>query len=106
MASVTGELLAQCGERLVGGEGALSSGGRRTRGATVLGRRGTGLGRVGRLVAATSGLGVGLGERLDLGPVGLPARVCLGVLLLPDLTLRLEALEPLVGLGVEPSGYL
>src|SRR5512140_2627197 len=80
--SVTGELLAQRG------------------------RRRAGLGRVRRGVAATGGLGVGLGERLDLGAVRLPTGVRLGVLLLPGLALLLEALEPLVGLRVEALGVL
>src|SRR6478609_5310350 len=107
--SVAGELLAQCGQRLVGGEGALGHRCRRTgRAALVVvgGRRRARLRGVRGGVAATGGLRVGLGERLDLGAVRLPAGVRLGVLLLPGLALLLEALEPLVGLRVEALGVL
>src|SRR6478736_8591344 len=87
------ELLAERLQRLVGGE----------RAAGVA----TGL----RLDVATrgvrgglAGLGLGdLGVRLLLD-VLLPAGVRLGVLVLPDRTLLVEALEPLARLGVEALG--
>ena len=60
------------------------------------------------IVARTALGGSGVVGRglLDLGAVGLPAGVGVGVLLLPLLALSLEALEPLVGLGVEALGVL
>src|SRR5204863_1446699 len=78
-----GELVAQSLERLVAGEGTLAL---------------RGLGGVrGGLAGLRLGL-LGLGLLLD---VGLPAGVRLGVLLLPELALLVEALEPLTRVGVE-----
>src|SRR5690606_20197955 len=96
---VAGELLAERGERLVRGERALGRGVDDRRGGPRGGGPGSGV-RVATLGRSRVSLG-GLG---DLLAVRLPARVCLGVLRLPDLTLRLEALEPLVRLGVEALG--
>src|SRR5680860_1287510 len=124
-----GELLAQRREGLVGGQGALVLvDGRRVVATTggVGRRRGLGcsVGRGGRTTSCTtscttgSGTGSGTGGGaaggvrlglvgvLDLLLVGLPAGVGPGVLPLPLLALGVEALEPLVGLGVEAVGVL
>src|SRR5262245_58708605 len=89
--SVTaGELLAERLERLVGGE-----------------RAGLGVGldvTAGGVRRGLAGLDLGLLGLLLLFDVSLPAGVSLGVLLLPDPALLVEALEPLPGLRVEALG--
>src|ERR687897_522412 len=92
--SVAGELLAQRLERLVGRQGA----------ALVL--RLLRLGRRVRRRSLRGRVGVGSLGGLDLVLVRLPARVGLGVLLLPLLALLLEPGEPLLGVGVETVGVL
>src|SRR5699024_1245785 len=101
--SVASELLPQRGQGLVGGQGALGTRRRRAgRGGAALRAVGGG----GGVVAGLRGSRVVGGSLLDLGPVGLPAGVGVGVLLLPGLALGLVALEPLVGLRVEALGVL
>src|SRR5690606_22318091 len=87
------ELLAEGRQGLVGGEGAAGRG----RLALLL-RLAVGGG------SRLAGLRLGLAGLLDLLAVGLVARLGLGVLPLPLLTLLVEALEPLPGLRVEALG--
>src|SRR3954470_16250767 len=86
--ALAGQLLAERLQRLVGSERTLD-------GSVVLRGSGRGVRR------SLAGLHVGRLGLLDLLLVGLPARVGLGVLPLPLLTLLVEALEPLAGLRVE-----
>src|ERR671914_2173053 len=91
-----GELLAQRGERLVGGQGAF---GRRSLLAAA---------RIGRRLAAAVSrrLGLGLAGLLDLLAGGVEAGAGLGVLPFPLLALVLVPLEPLPGLRIEALGVL
>src|SRR3954454_23531141 len=91
--SVAGELLAQRGPRLVGGEG-----------AAVVGRLG-GVGRR-RAAALDRSLRLGLLGLIDLLHVRVVAGARLGVLPLPLGLLGLVARQPLVGLRVEAIGVL
>src|SRR5690349_22604259 len=104
-ALAAGELLAQSGERLVGGQGAGRLLRRARRARRRARRRGGGGGRRGGHAAGRNrverGLGVGLAGRLHLLGVGLPTLAGVGVLLLPRLALLVEAVEPLTRLGVE-----
>src|SRR5580704_5457411 len=95
-ALAAGQLVAQCGKRLVRGQGAgpLRVG---TRRAVVL----AGI----ALVTCLLGRGISLGACLDdLLLVRLIACPSLGVLPLPLLALAVEALEPLTGLRIEALG--
>src|SRR6188508_792791 len=87
-----GQLLAQSLQCLVGGQ-------RDSVGGAALGLAlGRAAGAVRRGLARLDLGLLGLGLLLD---VSLPARVRLGVLVLPDLALVVEALEPLARVGVE-----
>src|SRR5690606_438619 len=89
------ELLAQCGELLVGGQGATGF-------FHCCGRS-----CVLRLGGVVAGRSLGscffrlLATTLDLSGVSLEATLGLGVTSLPSLTLLVELGQPLVGLGVE-----
>src|SRR6266567_5274472 len=105
---LSGQLVAERGEGLIGSQGAT---GRAV--ATAAGRGGGGggapwtapLAALGPGVACVARLVLGLAARLgDLAPVRLEPRPCLGVLLLPLLALLLVTFEPLARLGVETVG--
>src|SRR5207244_3329485 len=89
-----GQLLAERGERLVGGEGTAAA-------ATFAALRLLGVVRL-----RAGRLGLGATRLFDLLLVGVEAGAGLGVLPLPGLPLLVEALEPVAGLRVEALGVL
>src|SRR4051812_3561960 len=94
---VAGQLLAQCRERLVGGQRAAAS---------RVAAPPTGLVAPGGVGLRSGRLGLGLAGFFDLLLVRVETGTRLRVLPLPRLTLLVEALEPVAGLGVEALGVL